>query len=325
MAVKKMGKADYSRIYLQDAVLEKKKFVVFDTETTGLTDQDEIIQFSAISVNFENWSVNGTESFYINIGKPLPDMIIQLTGITDATLNEKGITREEASSRVSTFLKDAVICGHNLQFDIKKVQHLFDVTGNSFNIGGLKVVDTCTLAKKYIPKEKFGNHKLGTLTNGLHLEDGLSFHNAIDDVIATMRLCHALYKTYINEYAEDATFVKEDPEINGSNHNEEGKLIKTALPYIPSIPLNDISKETVRLLRLARWKKSQTMDRIYINIMTKSGVGKIYFDMPSGQYKDVDGNLVANINLCALQTAICDMLWDNGFSGYDDFNAEIQC
>ena len=33
MAVKKMGKADYSRIYLQDAVLEKKKFVVFDTET----------------------------------------------------------------------------------------------------------------------------------------------------------------------------------------------------------------------------------------------------------------------------------------------------
>ena len=54
MAVKKMGKADYSRIYLQDAVLEKKKFVVFDTETTGLTDQDEIIQFSAISVNFQN-------------------------------------------------------------------------------------------------------------------------------------------------------------------------------------------------------------------------------------------------------------------------------
>lgn len=325
MAVKKMGKADYSRIYLQDAVLEKKKFVVFDTETTGLTDQDEIIQFSAISVNFENWSVSGTESFYINIGKPLPDMIIQLTGITDATLKEKGITREEASSRVSTFLKDAVICGHNLQFDIKKVQHLFDVTGNSFDTGELKVVDTCALAKKYIPKEKFGGHKLGTLTNGLHLEDGLSFHNAIDDVIATMRLCHALYKTYINEYTEDATFAKEDPGINGSNHNEEGKLIKTALPYIPSIPLNDVSKETVHLLRLARWKKSQTMDRIYINILTKSGAGKIYFDMASGKYKDVDGNLVANINLYALQTAICDMLWDNGFSGYDDFNAEIQC
>ena len=297
MAVKKMGKADYSRIYLQDAVLEKKKFVVFDTETTGLTDQDEIIQFSAISVNFENWSVSGTESFYINIGKPLPDMIIQLTGITDATLKEKGITREEASSRVSTFLKDAVICGHNLQFDIKKVQHLFDVTGNSFDTGELKVVDTCALAKKYIPKEKFGGHKLGTLTNGLHLEDGLSFHNAIDDVIATMRLCHALYKTYINEYTEDATFAKEDPGINGSNHNEEGKLIKTALPYIPSIPLNDVSKETVHLLRLARWKKSQAMDRIYINILTKSGAGKIYFDMASGKYKDVDGNLVANINL----------------------------
>ncbi|MFR4993912.1 MAG: exonuclease domain-containing protein [Oscillospiraceae bacterium] len=62
--------------------------LVFDTETSGLSWQrDEIIEFSAIRL-----TASGTEEVdeFIRCTRSLPPRIVELTGITDDLLRERG-------------------------------------------------------------------------------------------------------------------------------------------------------------------------------------------------------------------------------------------
>ena len=60
-----------------------KPLVIFDLESTGLDlVNDRIIQISYIKVMPSGEEIR--ESFNVNPGKPIPELVTQLTGISDA-------------------------------------------------------------------------------------------------------------------------------------------------------------------------------------------------------------------------------------------------
>ena len=84
------------------AMMQDKDFFCFDVETTGLSPSDNrIIQLSMIHGRFEGIKPIEIDrmNFYINPGKghlPLPDKIVDLTGITTETVMNQGISEQES-------------------------------------------------------------------------------------------------------------------------------------------------------------------------------------------------------------------------------------
>ena len=65
-------------------------YIVIDVETTGFSPEfDSIIQFSAIKIS--GGMITDSLSSYIHIDYPIPSMVSELTGITDAILKDAPI------------------------------------------------------------------------------------------------------------------------------------------------------------------------------------------------------------------------------------------
>ena len=180
--------------------------ILFDTETSGLNPAtDKIIQISAIKVRVED-EMTFTEKEridkYINLGSPLPRKIIQITGITDEFLNEHGRDEDEVWPEICAFFgHKAIVVGHNVPFDISMLKALYARHNNEFKCFSF---DTLSMARELYRKAdvpgsgEVKNHKLGTLAEFLGADEGLTFHNSMDDITATMRI----FRIFIDEYKE---------------------------------------------------------------------------------------------------------------------------
>ena len=159
-------------------------YVVVDIETTGISsDQCEIIEIGAIKV--VNHEIVETFNVLLKASASLPPFIVQLTGIDDALLAQEGMDANEAFVQFLLFVGDAIIVGHNVNFDINFLyDHILDRLGvvlcNDY-------IDTLRLSRKYL-NGVVRNHRLGTLTSHF----GFSYegaHRGLAD-------CHFTYQVY---------------------------------------------------------------------------------------------------------------------------------
>lgn len=168
-------------------------YVIVDLETTGLDPRfDSIIEIGAIKVINNNISeelsvlVNPfeeDEDIYI------PSFITELTGITSKDILEKGISIDQALGKFIDFVKDDIIIGYNVNFDInfiydnyKKIFHKhFD---NDY-------VDVLRLARKAFPTLE--HHRLKDMKNYLGFDQHQE-HRAAKDVIDTKIIFDAIQK-----------------------------------------------------------------------------------------------------------------------------------
>lgn len=242
MAVKK--KPVYRNRAQREATLAAfrggKTVALCDTETTGLTDRDVIIQFSGILFKLSP-DGNMTEleriDTLINPERSLPPKITEITGWTDADLI-KAPKEPEVFPKIQAFLAKAdLFVAYNTPFDIKKVQAMFARYGILYKP---ETLDILIMAKDAKPDAS--SHKLGIMVEEYGLNDGLSFHNAMDDVVAASRLMRVFYKEYAAK-AED-----------------------TATKTIASV--GDINY----------WKGYRGFDRVYVN----TSVGSFFYDIRKG-------------------------------------------
>ena len=160
-----------------DETLDGTPFVVLDVETTGLnTHTDEIIEIGA--VRFENGVEVAEFSELINPGRPLPEKIVEITGITPGMLRGQR-TLKEAMPDFAKFCEGAVLVAHNAEFDMSFFRRAFPLIGRKFDFTTL---DTLALSRNLYPG--FKNHKLGTLCKlmGVSLTNA---HRAVHDARAT--------------------------------------------------------------------------------------------------------------------------------------------
>jgi len=160
-----------------DYRLDNTPIVVLDVETTGLnTSQDEIIEIGAVRI--ENGREVAEFSQLINPGKPLPEKIVEITGITSAMLRDMP-KLEEVAPAFAEFIDGAVLAAHNAAFDMAFIKRLLARIGKDFDY---PVLDTLALARNLYPQSK--NHKLGTLCKLLDI-NLTNAHRAVHDARAT--------------------------------------------------------------------------------------------------------------------------------------------
>lgn len=160
-----------------------ERCIIFDTETTGLSLLDDIIQIAAAEV-INGLPTGKTFEAYILTNKDISDSS-KIHHITQAVLDEKGMTPEEAYAKFLEFVDGAPLAGHNVvSFDLPMLEANLS-RANVMWKQPKKVFDTLILAKLLHTQMK--SYKLAHLIDILDLE-GENTHNAIDDVLATVSL-----------------------------------------------------------------------------------------------------------------------------------------
>lgn len=174
------------------------ELIVFDVETTGFkADCNRVIQFSGIKFSvFDGKMVEKDRiSTYINPEFALPEKITEITGITDEMLVDAP-KEKEIFPRIKLFLgDDPTVCGHNVGFDIRFMKAMYSRYGCAFEPS--VVLDTLEMARDLASDNAFENNRLGTLAKHYGVDYGLTFHNALDDVLACSRLLKIFYEEYM--------------------------------------------------------------------------------------------------------------------------------
>ncbi|MCO6453160.1 MAG: DEAD/DEAH box helicase family protein [Caldilineales bacterium] len=151
-------------------------YVAVDLETTGFNpDRDAIIELGA--VRFRDGEILEEFSQVVNPGRAIPRAIQQLTGISQREA-DGAPDLSQVASRFRTFIGDAPLVGHNIEFDASFLR-----SNNLYRFNDL--IDTWELA--LIVLQGLPSYKLGRVAEhfGIDLENA---HRAFDDALATYRI-----------------------------------------------------------------------------------------------------------------------------------------
>jgi predicted DnaQ family exonuclease/DinG family helicase len=164
---------------------DRLDFVALDLETTGLDFKtDRVIEIGA--VKFANGVPGEEYSTFVNPGMPIPEHITRLTGITGEHVASAPVFRDVAA-KLSEFIADMPICGHQIDFDINFLNEEFR------RIALPKVfvqqIDTALISR--IVNLAVTRYTLGSVARslGVPLENA---HRALDDARASGNVALAL-------------------------------------------------------------------------------------------------------------------------------------
>ncbi len=149
------------------------EFVVFDIETTGLSNAScGITEIGAVKV--KNGEVLERYNTFVNPEMPIPQEIVELTGITDEMVKDARVIAEVLPEFLA-FVGDRLLIAHNADFDIgfiraaaKRLEIPFD---NAY-------LDTVALSRHLNAELK--SHKLNKLAEYFNL-GSFNHHRASDD------------------------------------------------------------------------------------------------------------------------------------------------
>lgn len=208
---------------LQNSISPTQTFVVLDLETTGLdTENDSIIEIAAIRFSLkknenDHWVAEGKEekSMLINPEKCLTEEISLITHINDSMLVGKPIWWS-VKERVSEFIGESVIIGHNVLFDVAMLKtHWIDLYKNI-------ILDTFELSEFLSHESESLN--LGFLGTQYGLQTDKWEHRALGDV----EICLWLFLYYINQLSEQSELTKSILRLVASKEekNNIGHILK---------------------------------------------------------------------------------------------------
>ena len=187
--------------------LRRLSFVVFDTETTGLSPSqgDEIVSIAGVRI--VNGRILTGESFHslVDPGRPIPEPSVRIHGITDAMV--AGQPRiGPVLKRFRDFVGTSVLVAHNAAFDLKFLKMKQAAAGVRFDV---PVLDTMILSRQIQGED--GDHSLDGIAArlGIRVTDR---HSALGDALVTA----AILLRFVELLAERGT-VTLDEAIRHSN------------------------------------------------------------------------------------------------------------
>lgn len=149
------------------------EFIVFDIETTGLSSQnDRITEIGAVRVR--RGEVLERYNTFVNPEKPIPQKIVELTGITDEMV--AGARKiDEVLPEFLKFIGDRLLVAHNANFDTSFIRRAAERLHLKFENPYLD-----TVAMSHYVNSELSKHKLDTLAKYFGLGD-FNHHRASDD------------------------------------------------------------------------------------------------------------------------------------------------
>ncbi len=225
------------------------QIVFFDTETTGLDhNKNRIIELAALRVEKsadlpEGYKTTQTMDVFINLpdGEKVPDEIVKLTGITDATLEQDGYPERLAAEWFADAIRSGrtLLAAHNAQFDLLFVEAMLCRVYTSLVlpiiIQKCDYLDTLTVYKD----RRAYPHKLANAIAAYGLEDKVeNSHRAFDDVAALFEVFKAMdaerpdLDTYINRFGYNPKYGIYGREISGVRYCPQPFHEKIAPPEL---------------------------------------------------------------------------------------------
>lgn len=179
----------------------KKPIVVFDLETTGLDlVKDRIIQISYIKVNPDG--TEERENLFVNPGKPIPQEVVELTGITNEDVASAPTFKQLAATLNQKF-EGCDFAGYNSNhFDIPMLAEEFLRAGIDFDFTKCRLIDAQTIFHKMEKRNLAAAYKFYC---GRKMEDDFQAHRADQDTEAT-------YRVLMGELDKYAPGVQEEPD-----------------------------------------------------------------------------------------------------------------
>lgn len=164
-------------------------FVVIDTETTGLDNDDEVVELAVLSSEGEKLYHS-----YFYPEKEVNPGAAKVNHLTKAVLKEKvGEKKLDAAewAKILEVIGDKKILGHNIQFDIRLLSQTFKKNGVDEAADCLnkrQVIDSMDIAKRHIKNKSYSLNNLTTLI-GITREEQ---HDAADDCLMTIEFLERL-------------------------------------------------------------------------------------------------------------------------------------
>ena len=175
--------------------LSESVFVVLDLETSGGSPKigAAITEIGAVKVR--GGIVIGEFQSLVNPGTPIPDYITELTGISDAMIQDSP-SIEKLLPSFFEFLgpvTENILVAHNASFDLgflkaAAVQH-------GYMWPQYKVFDTVRLARSVLSLDDVSDCKLSTLSAFFGTQTSPN-HRALDDARATVEVLHGVFERF---------------------------------------------------------------------------------------------------------------------------------
>ena len=177
----------------------QKPLVIFDLETTGLDMvNDRVIQLSYIKVYPDGKEVRG--DMLINPEKHIPEVVVQLTGISDADVEGKP-TFKQVAAKLNEEFSGCNFAGFNSNFfDIPMLAEEFLRAGIDFDFSKCRLIDACTIFKKMERRNLAAAYKFYC---GRAMEEDFEAHRADQDTEATYRVLMGQLDMYNSNVQED--------------------------------------------------------------------------------------------------------------------------
>lgn len=171
------------------------KFVLFDTETTGLDyKRDEIIEFSAVVLEKRDGQVFVTREYdnlvTLTPGNTVPPKITELTGISTQDIWERGAAKQQVCADIAEmFSGNTLLLAYNAHFDLSFLFYMLLRDGDPSILKGKDKLDLLTV---YKDRREYP-HRLHNAIDAYGLSGKVvNSHRAIDDVIATVAVMEAM-------------------------------------------------------------------------------------------------------------------------------------
>ncbi|GAB5439477.1 3'-5' exonuclease [Falsiruegeria mediterranea] len=176
------------------AVVDGPRYIVIDTETTGLSNDARVVQLSAVDVTIPLQSAKKGEMIYdgnvraidmlLNPECAIPSRASRIHGIYDEDV-EDSPTFSHRAHEIAEFFEGAVLIGHNVSFDLARLEYEFERAGVPWTRP--ECICTLALARQFYD---FPNNKLTTITDTLGIPHHP--HEALSDALATFQFLHVI-------------------------------------------------------------------------------------------------------------------------------------
>lgn len=260
-----------------------KPLVVFDLEATGLDlVNDRIIQISYVKVRpNDKKGEEERKSIFVNPGKPIPDFVQKLTGITDEMVKDAPTFKQLAKQLADAFTGCDFAGFNSDRFDVPMLAEEFLRAGVDFDFSKCRLIDAQNIFHKREPRNLAAAYRFYT---GHKMEDDFRAHRADQDAEATYRVLMGELDKYNPETVEepsqalanDMNVLAEESRMN-DNVDFAGRIVWEDMKDKDGKPLTDKDGKPMRqeVFNFGKYKGTPVVEVLhrdpgYYNWMTNA-------------------------------------------------------